>query len=318
MGIQLNGGCCSSFIAVPADVVDKHLASASGIYIKVLLAVIRLNGIDSKKLSKLLSIPESDVTEAIGYWKANGVLGEDSAQPALSEASAEPSAAPKAAKRKTQPIAMTPEDISAATVAEQSEHDPQIKFLLCTAECMYGRPLTAAEQKGLVYIHEYMGLPADVIIMAVEYCISIEKPHFNYIQKMCAQWADDEINTHTRAEAAIKQLSSYKSREGQVRSAFGIQERALTAASRKYINQWFDDGFDIEMIKVAYERTVDRINKVSFPYINKILQSWKENGIFTPADLNTKETPRTYQKGQKPDASYDLDEFERLGFHVPK
>ena len=183
---------------------------------------------------------------------------------------------------------------------------------------MFGRPLTSAEQKGLVYIHEYMGLPADVIIMAVEYCISIDRPHFNYIQKMCAQWADDEINTHVRAEAAIKQLSAYRSREGLVRTAFGIGDRALTAANKKYINQWFDDGFDIEMIKIAYERTVDRINKVSFPYINKILQSWKENGILTPADLSTKETPRNYQKGQKPDASYDLDEFERLGFHVPK
>ena len=315
MGVQLNGGSCSSFIAVPVDVIDKHLASVSGIYIKVLLAVIRLNAIDSKKLSKLLSIPESDVTEAVGYWKTNGVLGEDSVSQKLPEASA---ASEKTPKRRTQPIAMTPEDISAATVAEQSEHDPQIKFLLCTAECMYGRPLTSAEQKGLVYIHEYMGLPADVIIMAVEYCISIEKPHFNYIQKMCAQWADDEINTHTRAEAAIKQLSSYKSREGLIRTAFGIQERALTAANKKYINQWFDDGFDIEMIKIAYERTVDRINKVSFPYINKILQSWKENGIFTPSELNTKESPRAYQKAQKPDASYDLDEFERLGFHIPK
>ena len=317
MGVQLNGGSCSSFIAVPTDVIDKHLTSASGIYIKVLLAVIRLNVIDSKKISKLLAIPESDVTEAVGYWKANGVLGEESTSQELPKAATAP-VPEKVPKRRTQPIAMTPEDISAAAVAEQSEHDPQIKFLLCTAECLYGRPLTSAEQKGLVYIHEYMGLPADVIIMAVEYCISIEKSHFNYIQKMCAQWADDEINTHARAEAAIKQLSAYKSREGLVRTAFGIQERALTAANKKYINQWFDDGFDIEMIKIAYERTVDRINKVSFPYINKILQSWKENGIFTPADLNTKETPRAYQKGQKPDASYDLDEFERLGFHVPK
>ena len=315
MAIQLNGGSCSSFIAVPADVIDKHLASASGIYIKVLLAVIRLNAIDCKKLSKLLAVPESDVTEAVGYWKASGVLGENSDSQGLSKASPAPE---KTSKRRAQPIAITPEDISAATVAEQSEHDPQIKFLLCTAECLYGRPLTSTEQKGLVYIHEYMGLPADVIIMAVEYCISIDKPHFNYIQKMCAQWADDEINTHTRAEAAIKQLSAYKSREGLVRNAFGIQERALTAANKKYINQWFDDGFDIEMIKIAYERTVDRIDKVSFPYINKILQSWKENGIFTPDDLETKETSRAYQKGQKSDASYNLDEFERLGFHVPK
>lgn len=316
MEIQLNGGKYASFIAVPTDVIDKHLSSASGIYIKVLLAVIRHNTIDGKKLAGLLSIPESDVIEAIGYWRSSKVLATEDERPSQKE---EP-ALDKPLKRKTQPIALIPEDISAAAVVKQSEHDPQIKFLLCTAECLYNRPLTAGEQKGLVYIHEYMGLPADVIIMAVEYCISIDKPHFNYIQKMCAQWADDEINTHTRAEAAIKQLSARKGREGQVQALFGIQDRALTAANKKYINQWFDDGFTIEMLKIAYERTVDRINKVSFPYINKILQSWKEKDIRTPEDLETKESPRPYQKqkAQKTSASYDLDEFERLGFHIPK
>lgn len=301
VGILVNGGDFSSFIALPVEIVDKYIATASGVYIKVLLAVIRNNNIDTKKLSDLLSIPQSDVSEAIGYWKSVNILTED-----------------VKSEKKACATAVTPNDISAERVSEQMQVNPQIKFLLCTAECLYARPLTSTEQKGLVYINEVMGLPADVIIMAVEYCISIGKTHFNYIQKLCAGWADDEINTHTRAEDAIKKLNEYRSREGQVRVAFGIEERAMTANNKKYINGWFDDGFGIDMIKIAYERTVDNIGKLSFPYINRILQSWKENGILHPDDLNTKEPSRSKPKTSKITTSYDLEEFEKMGFRVPK
>ncbi|MEG2597586.1 MAG: DnaD domain protein [Oscillospiraceae bacterium] len=312
MEIQLNGGKCSSFIAVPTEVIDGHLSKVSGIYIKVLLAVIRENEVNLKKLSSTLSIPESDVSEAINYWISNEIL--------TAETRIEPVKETKARKTISEVISVS--DMTAEAVLEQAEKDSQVKFLLCTAESLYGRPLTSTEQKGLVYIYQYMGLPADVVIMVVEYCISTNRPHFNYIQKMCAQWADDEINTHSRAEEAIKKLDSGKTHEGQVRAVFGIQDRALTPANKKYISQWFDEyGFDIEMIKIAYERTVDRIEKLSFPYINKILMSWRESGIRTADDLATKEKPRSGQyttSGKKSTASYNLEEFDRLGFQIPK
>ncbi len=299
MGISVGG----EFVTLPAGVVDKYLPVVSGSYIRVLLAAIRENSVDIQKISKFLSLPQSDVSEAIGYWKSEGVLNE------IGDTSP---------KRKASPEAVKPTDITAKRVSEQLRDNSEIKFLLCTAENLYGRPLTSTEQKGLVYINEVMGLPADVIIMAVEYCISDGKAHFNYIQKLCAGWVDDEIITHARAEEEIKKLTERKSREGLVRVAFGINDRALTANNKKYINSWFDDGFDIDMIKIAYERAVDRIGSLSFPYINKILQSWKEKGIFTEKDLLLKDTPTSKKKAGKSDASYDLEAFEKIAWNVPK
>jgi len=298
VGISVSG----EFVTLPAEVVDKYLPVASGVYVKVLLAALREKSDDVEKISKFLSIPQSDVSEALGYWKSVGVLNSDDELP----------------KRKTSIEAVKPSDITSKRVSEQLRDNSEIKFLLCTAESLYGRPLTSTEQKGLVYINEVMGLPADVIIMAVEYCILDGKAHFNYIQKLCAGWIDDEIITHTRAEEEIKKLTERKSREGLVRIAFGIRDRALTANNKKYINSWFDDGFDIDMIKIAYERAADRTGTLSFPYINRILQSWKEKGIFNEKDLLLKETPVSAKKTAKSEASYDLEEFEKTAWKVPK
>ena len=48
--------------------------------------------------------------------------------------------------------------------------------------------------------------------------------------------------------------------------AFGLEKRGLTTANRKQIAHWYQDlGYNIEMIRMAYERTVDQIGQVSFP-----------------------------------------------------
>ena len=36
-----------------------------------------------------------------------------------------------------------------------------------------------------------------------------------------------------------------------------------------------------EMVALAYEYCILQINKLSFPYMNKIIERWKRDGIFT-------------------------------------
>ena len=66
-------------------------------------------------------------------------------------------------------------------------------------------------------------------------------------------------------------------------------------------------GFGVEMISLAYERCVDQTNKLSFPYINKILTSWQSSGIFSAEAAEKEQKP---QKQDKDSHSFDLDEFD--------
>lgn len=312
MDIRLNMGRYSSFLAVPTEVVDKHLATASGLYVKVLLAVLRGNQADTAKIAAALSVPESDVVEAVGYWVRSGIFTEESAPPAKEER-----------PRKRPEVVVTAQSLTPGEIQERVEKNQDVRFLFSMAESIFGSLLTSTQQRGLIYIHETLGLPVDVIVMALQYCVSIGKGNFGYIQKLCGGWADQEINTHARAEEYIRQQNLRHSREGEVCQRFGIKDRALSAQQARYVQSWYDElGYGIEMIGEAYERTLNAINQLSFPYINTILQSWSEKGIRTPQEIALKDA-RPQAKapsggGQRRTASYDLDEFDRRGFDIPK
>jgi len=300
-------------VLIPNEIIDRHLKNASGEAVKTLLAVLRTDSTDLKKIAAFTGLSESEILDGLYFWKQQGVLfkGEQPKTPA------------PAKKGKSIELPVSPDSITAEELTEQRGKRDEIRFLFDTLEGVCGRPLTPTEEKGYLYINEYMGLPIDVIIMAVEYCVSSGKTHFNYIQKLCAGWADDEINTHARAEEYIMRLSQINAREEQVREAFGMKDRALTATNKQYIRRWFEDyGFSIEMIRLAYERAADRIGKLSFPYINKILQNWKEAGLTTPALVEAQDNKKQLAKGKNSSlegsASYDIDEFENRGFIIPK
>ena len=129
---------------------------------------------------------------------------------------------------------------------------------------------------------------------------------------MLTGWHDEGINTHPLAEEYIRTQSARLSREGEVVEAFGLEKRGLTTANRKQIAHWYQDlGYNIEMIRMAYERTVDQIGQVSFPYINKILENWHALGLKTPEEVLTGDTPKKGKNGQggQGSPSFDLDAF---------
>ena len=93
---------------------------------------------------------------------------------------------------------------------------------------------------------------------------------------------------------------------------------------QSYVDKWYGEYHSgIQMIRLAYERTVERIGKLSFPYVDSILKSWKEKNITTPQEAmqeqkreDTPKQPASFQPRKGQDGlgtpSYDLDEIDRL------
>ena len=58
---------------------------------------------------------------------------------------------------------------------------------------------------------------------------------------------------------------------------------APNAAQKKYLATWIEDWhFTVEMLTLACEETQKNAGKLSFPYINKILEKWRLAGVDTP------------------------------------
>lgn len=309
-----------SFVAVPSEIIDEHIGKASGLYIKVILYILRTNKIDPPVIAAVLSVPVSDVEEAIRYWTSSGILPAEEVDRQLNAGKKQQPVQPPRSE-----IADSPETVDAARFKVSADRE-EVRFLLTTAEQILGRPLSSTEQKGFVFFLEEYDLPADVIVMAVEFCCMHDRGNYRYISKLLAGWYEQGINTHPLAEEYIRNQTERLSREAEVMEAFGIKNRGLTTANRKYIMQWYQDyGFNIEIIRMAYERAVDQIGQASFPYIGKILQNWHKMGFKTPEDIlrgDVKKTTTTTGGGKSSSSasgspSYDVEAFARQGFDLP-
>ena len=143
--------------------------------------------------------------------------------------------------------------------------------------------------------------------MVIEYCGTLGKKSMRYIQKVALEWLDCEIDTVEKAEERIRALNEAKSWEGEIKSVLEIRDRNLVTKEREFCESWRMLGLSPELIRAAYERTVEKTGKLSFPYLNKILVSWKQKGIKTPADAEAE----TKAKAAADKPSFDIDELER-------
>ena len=61
-----------------------------------------------------------------------------------------------------------------------------------------------------------------------------------------------------------------------VAELLGCDPQRLTKNQRRYFDAWAH--LSDELIRYAYEAMIDTIGKVSFPYMNKILENWQDQG----------------------------------------
>lgn len=85
--------------------------------------------------------------------------------------------------------------------------------------------------------------------------------------------------THAAVAADIRRRTEARSFTGKIMKLFEMQRRP-TALQQKYIDGWQTLGLPLELIEMAYEKTRNQKGeKLSFSYLNGILQKWAEQGI---------------------------------------
>ena len=287
MGYRVESALWGSVFAVPGALVDEHLKLCGGAALKVLLLVLRKNGDATPEyIAKFLGLPVADVLDALGYWVHVGVFSETPASaqelPPLEWQKDEDTAKPQPPAQEPPPAhkpgsfrrKLTPSQIS-----ELSREDKNVAFLLQEAQMVLGKPITPVITDTLTALYSYYGMSAEVILMLLQYCISQGKDNMRYVETVAAGWIESGINSHEKAEREIVKALEREKLENVIRRLFGIHDRALIASERKYINSWKEQGISVELVGLAYERTVEQKGKLSFAYINGILQNWQSKGI---------------------------------------
>lgn len=313
--VNWSGG--DGVFAVPDHAADC-LKLASGKAVKLLLYILKnkITEIDFGAFADILDISAEDAEDAVSYWQQVGVLFPYGSEPASviktksteeknvsvptsNILSAEQKAKEKAAKM------ISPEEI-----ADRVNNSDEIKFLFDSAENAFGKILNYTEQRTLIWLHDYYNIAPDLLLMIMDFAKQINKVNMNYVEKIAISWQENNINTHELATREITQLKNYYSFEGQAAAKLGLN-RTLTPTERKFLKEWSDKGISIDLVILAYEKTIDNIGKVKFSYMNKIIIGWQENGVKTVAEakseVNKRNIENTNTYTDSGEHSYNLD-----------
>lgn len=284
-----------AYFGVPVALVDEFMKSADETKLKILLYILRHapKTVTVEELCVATGATVNTVEQVVEFWKESGVLN------MVTDTS--PATPPKHKK------------IDAVEVAKAAETDDALSFLLKRSQELLGRPMTRSETESLFSIYDWAGMSADVILMLIQYCVSIERASMPFIEKMAYRWRENGINDYETAEKEINRLKKEHSAEERVKSIVGIQNRNLTTSEKAHLTKWvFDWGFSWDMIADSFERTVDKTGKLSFAYMSKILENWHDSGIKTRKDIEkAKSSPKP--KGNRSFTEADIKEYEEWG-----
>lgn len=333
---------------VPSSVAEHFLKLATHQQLKVLLYILAHQGqpLTDGEIARQCGVQPAHVEEALVFWQQVNVLAADA--PALmaaverlsvSEAAAVPAAAeaapaaPEEAPSKASAGVMETSgsfSIRPLEIAERTKADAGLAAMLTAAEQYAGHPLRHTELRSLFWMHDYLGLTPDAILMLLAFCRQENLFQVRYMEQVALEWHDRGVLTHEQVQQDIQRRSEARSFTGKIMSMFQMT-RNPTERQQAYIEAWRQAGDSMELIRLAYERTRESCDdKLKFSYIDGILKRWRAEGIKTRAQAEESErifrqqksqqkqsgsggTGRGTQGGSSDDThSYDLEELKSL------
>ena len=158
----------------------------------------------------------------------------------------------------------------------QIKNSDEVKWLLNIIEIYLDRLIKPMDLQLIMYLYESLGFSPELIMYLYEYCVSKNKKNPSYIEAVALSWAEEEIDTVEKAEAATV---LYNSNYNAVNKAFGLN-RSPGNVEKQFINKWLNKfGFTIEIIVEACNRTILMTQKPDFKYTDKILENWFKKDV---------------------------------------
>ena len=262
---------------ISAAEADRLIAAHDGDVALLYLYIRRTGSADTEGAARALCRTLGEMEAALEKLERMGLLGET----------------PAALRDTKQPPADEPPEYRAADIV--SRNDGTFTALVQEAQRVLGHALSTPDLKTLFGIYDYLALPPEVIMVLLHYCVSVSNgrlPTMRFIEKEAYAWANREIRTLEQAEDYIEDRRLRSEECAAAARALGITGRALSATEKRYITSWLDLGYTPELIAIAYDRTVTNTGALKWGYMNKIIQSWHEKGLFTGEDVEAKDGRR--------------------------
>jgi len=273
-------------IVLGAGIVRRLIEYGSGDAALLYLCLARRGSAEPEKLRAELRWSAEQFAAAEAALRAMGLVG-----------------APLTPERPQTPPAPPPEtalpEYSREDVMGKLESDASFAALLREVERKLGR-LSDPSVRKLLGLYDYLGLPADVVYLLVNYCIDRKArqfgegrlPTMREIEKEGYVWARQELFSTAAADAYIRREKTRRGQFPEYMAALRLGERAPSPSEERYLGAWADMGFPPDTVALAYDKTILKCHELKWPYLNGILKRWHEKGMHTPEEVGAENAPR--------------------------
>ncbi len=273
--------------------------------------------IDTAVAAEELAMSEGDVKSSIKFWCGAGVIKKGKAIKEKEEPKAEEPKVdePKASKSRRAAITKTDVSFTAKEICEIANVNGEFKALIDMAQQTAGWIFNTKDIEVIAELYSNLMLSTEYILALIGYFVRKREKPLRYLIRVANDYIENGIDTAAALEEKLQWLERFDGRAGKVRSMFGMGARDFSKKEMEFLAKWFDE-FKVsdEMLKEAYDITVNNTGKASFSYINKILENWHKDGIKTPSDLNkggsktAKPQKKTTRAGTATARSFDVDD----------
>ena len=287
------------------------------------------------------------VRAAIAFWRGAGILMESTAkskdvkkkprteaehipvemprQPEEKNTEPAPAPAPESAR----PPKLRPKDELPHYTTEQLvnllETHKETAAWLNECQRIFGKVFKTVEVNSILGFVDYLGLEWEYVVSLLAYYVELQERRqmpksIRGVEKMAFDFYDRGIVTGSLLEQEIRREQMFADAEGKLRSLFGMGDRSLTPKEKKCFSAWlYEFGFGPDIIRMAYDVTVDTKGSPNISYMNSVLANWNRDGLRTPEAIRAADEAHKAAKtggavGKKQQAeihtgSFDTDDF---------
>lgn len=265
-----------NILSMASGAADRLIHTGSGDASLLYLYLLKTGGVYSTaSAAKALRWEPRRCDDALSLLRSMGLSDAEAAP-------AHPQPAPE-------PPEYTAEDIN----RELENKDSPFPTLVSEVQRRLGKVLSTADLKCLYSIYDFSGLPPEVILLTVSWCIEEYQrkygpgrmPRMPQVQREAIRWKERGADTADAAEAYLKRLIMLRERSVHILALLDIRDRPPVTKEKEYIAAWVDMGFPDDVIRMAYERTVMKKQTMSWPYMDSILKSWHQKGLHTAEQI---------------------------------
>ena len=305
--------------------IEHFMLDANGSYVKVYLYLskcIQSGGIDISIpfLADKTDSTERDIIRALQHWEKKGLIKiilDNVTEQISSIQMLNPDDVYQAAKSASY-IDDTAEDIastsqipfsskekksdsvnSVSISAEQRKElaaNQDFQFALQAIQSFLERPFKSNEIELISYLYGTLHFSSELLIHLYDYCISLGKSNSNYIQAVALSWHEQGVKS---PEDAKKVTTDYNTAYTAISKALGLG-RPLAIIEKQFVERWQKEWMiDLSVIIEACNRTMLKIQKADFKYIEGILDNWHKSGIKTLLDVEKADEIYAKHKSEK-------------------